>query len=282
VGSDSITEEKMIIPEWSEWVSSPGVRVAIILAAYLLAWIIHRLSRRMAAYLLGASRWASRKEEGMRPERLHTLNGLVAGVITFTAFAAATFMSLSLFFDSNTLIWIIGLFSAAFGLGARPIVSDFLSGISFLFEDSFDVGEKVELPGLAGGAVEGSVEAVNLRTTVIRAITGEPLVVPNGEIRVVRNYSRGHYSTANIRVRVPTADLGRALPLLEELGEQAVALLPDLLEPWHLISETGEMGQQTELTLLAKARFGRASELRPRLLTLIQERLQAAGIDLAS
>lgn len=272
----------MVVPEWSEWAASPGIKLAIILFAYLLAWVIHRLSRRIARYLLGASRWAARHEESVRPERLHTLNGLVAGVITFIAFAAATFMSLSLFFDSNTLIWIIGLFSAAFGLGARPVVSDFLSGISFLFEDSFDVGEKVELPGLAGGAVEGVVEAVNLRTTTIRAITGEPLVVPNGEIRVVRNFSRGQYSTANIRVRVPTADLSRVMLLLEELGEQAVALLPDLLEPWHLISETGEMGQQTELTLLAKARFGRASELRPKLLTLIQERMHAAGIDLAS
>ena len=62
-----------------------------------------------------------------------------------------------------------------------------------------------------------------------------------------------------------TADLGRAIPLLEELGQEAVGMLPNLLEPWQVISETGEMGQQTDLTLIAKARFGKAGEMRPRL-----------------
>ena len=87
----------------------------------------------------------------------------------------------------------MGLFSAGFGLGARPMVSDFLSGIGFMFEDTFDVSEKIEIPGLPGGSVMGLVEAVHLRTTVIRAMSGEPYIVPNGEIRVVRNFSRGDF-----------------------------------------------------------------------------------------
>ncbi len=36
-----------------------------------------------------------------------------------------------------------------------------------------------------------------------------------------------------------------------------------------------------ELTLLAKARYGKAGEMRPRLLKLVQERMAEAGIDLA-
>jgi hypothetical protein len=47
-----------------------------------------------------------------------------------------------------------------------------------------------------------------------------------------------------------------------------------------VISKYGEMGQQTELTLLAKARFGKAAELRPRLLALVQEHLAEADIQL--
>jgi hypothetical protein len=65
------------------------------------------------------------------------------------------------------------------------------------------------------------------------------------------------------------------------LGREAVSLLPNLLEPWQVISENGTIGQQTELTLLAKARFGKAAEMRPRLLALVQERLAEAGITLA-
>ena len=197
--------------------------------------------------------------------------GLIAGAIAFAALTAAILASMSLFVDTNTLIWIVGLFSAAFGLGARPLVSDFLSGVGFIFEDTFDVSDKVEFPGL-----------VNLRTTVIRSPSGESYTVPNGEIRVVRNFSRGLFSIANIKIKLATADLGRAIPLLEALGNEAVGLLPNLLEPWQVISETGEMGQQTDLTLMAKARFGKAGEMRPRLLELVQEQMVEAGIDLAS
>ena len=68
------------------------------------------------------------------------------------------------------------------------------------------------------------------------------------------------------------------MPLLEALGQQAVSVLPNLLEPWQVISENGTIGQQTELTLLAKAHFGKAAEMRPRLLALVQKRLAEAGI----
>jgi len=69
--------------------------------------------------------------------------------------------------------------------------------------------------------------------------------------------------------------------LLKELGDEAVSILPNLLEPWQILSETGVIGSQTELTLLAKARFGKAAEMRPRLLTLIQEQLGEAEIILS-
>jgi small-conductance mechanosensitive channel len=124
------------------------------------------------------------------------------------------------------------------------------------------------------------VESVNLRFTTIRSPSGELYTMPNGEIRVVRNFSRGSFSMARATFKIQASDLGEVLELLEELGTEAVTLLPNLLEPWQVLSETGAVGQQTELTLLAKARFGQAAEMRPRMLTLVQERLTAAGIDL--
>ena len=175
----------MDILDFNYWSSTPTGKVILIILFYFLAWVVIRLSRRLAKYVLKASHF-SRSQPHMRPERRETLQGLVAGAISFAAVAIATLISLSLFVDPSTLILIAGLFSAAFGLGARPLVSDFLSGVGFIFEDTFDVSEKVEVLGLAGGSVLGIVEAVNLRTTRIRAMSGEPCTVPNGEIRVVR------------------------------------------------------------------------------------------------
>jgi hypothetical protein len=68
--------------------------------------------------------------------------------------------------------------------------------------------------------------------------------------------------------------------LLEDLGRDAVSLLPNLLEPWQVISEEGTMGEHTELTLLTKAKFGQAAKLRPNLLALVQSRLRESDITL--
>lgn len=260
---------------YSWWIS-----LASIAAFFLAALVVQRLSRRIAERMLGLNQFVP---AGRRPrqERLNTLHGLYASAISFFAILIAILLSLSLFVDNDTLIWIVGLFSAAFGLSAQPLVSDFLSGISFIFEDAFEVGEKVAIIGVAGTEVEGVIEAVNLRTTKIRAPSGELLTVPNGQIRVIRNYSRGRFSTADVQIKIEAEDLSRALPVLEELGKEAVGRLPNMLEPWKVISETGAMGQQTELTLLAKARFGTAAELRPHLLALVQEKLAEAEITLA-
>ena len=252
-------------------------KILLIILFYLLAWIFHRLSNRIATRLIRLSRF--RKESQLRTERMETLHGLTSSGLTFIGFTVATFLSLLLFVDSNTLVWMIGLFSAAFGLGARPFLSDFLTGVAFLFEDTFDVGEKVEFIS-ATGDIDGVVEAVNLRTTEIRAPTGEQLTVPNGEIRLVRNYSRGRFSVADIQIKIAAEDVQEAIALLTQLAPEGVEQLPNLLEPWKIINKTGEMGHHVSLTLVAKARFGKAAEMRPRLLALVQERMEKAGIHL--
>ena len=250
--------------------------ILLIIVFYGLAWVVHRLSNRLAARLVGLTRL----QRQMWPQRQATLRGVASGIVSFVAIIAATLFSLSLFVDTDTLIWMVGLFSAAFGLGARPLVSDFLSGLSFLFENSFAVGEKVQMAGLPGGTVEGTIENVKLRTTYLRATTGELYTVPNGEIRVIRNFSRGRFSMASVHIKVNGVALQQTLDLLDKRATDAVAELPNLLEPWQVISESGVIGEHTELTILAKARFGHAAELRPRLLTLIQDWLAEAGIEL--
>ena len=253
-------------------------KLLLIVLFYLLALLFHRFSNRLAGRLVRVSRFR-KQEPPLSEERLQTLRGLVSSALTFLGFGVATFFTLLLFVDGDTLIWMIGLFSAAFGLGARPFLSDFLTGVAFFFEDTFGVGEKVELSGTSG-SINGVVEAVNMRTTEIRAPSGELLTVPNGEIRLIRNYSRGRFSVADINLKIAAEDVQKAIDLLIDIAEEAVTILPNLLEPWQVISKSGEMGNSVELTLIAKARFGQAAEMRPRLLAFVQEQFAAAEIQL--
>jgi small conductance mechanosensitive channel len=197
---------------------------------------------------------------------------LMASTISVGAFVTATIIALGQFLSGESLAIVAGLFTAAFGFGARTLIGDLLAGISNIFEDNFDVGEKVEMAHVTG-KVEGVIETMNLRTISIRAPSGELYVIPNGEVRVLRNFSRGRFSMANVKLKLAASDLSRALSHLQELSSDAVVALPNLLEPWQIISEAGTMGKNTELTLVAKASFGKAAELRPALLAWVQERL---------
>jgi small conductance mechanosensitive channel len=245
-----------------------------ILAFFLLAWLFSRLAGILSRRVIRLGGLASHRS---RPERQKTLYGLVQGIITVTFFVIAILLSLSQFVETTTLIWMIGLFGAGFGLSARPLISDVMAGTSFIFEDTFSVGEKVEILN-----IEGIIEAITLRTTWLRAPTGELFTIPNGDIRMVRNFSRGRFSMANITLIIPATDLERVLSLLDKLGKDAMSSLPNLIEPWRVISETGIIGQTAELTLLAKARFGKAAELRPKLLALVHKALEDEDIQLGS
>ena len=111
-----------MIGQMTAWLTTYSwvAHLAWILVFYVLAWLVHRLAWRLAGRIVQLSGLASRVH---RPglERQTTLRSLIASTISFVAFAAATLASLSLFVSVNTLIWMIGLFSAAFGLGARPV-----------------------------------------------------------------------------------------------------------------------------------------------------------------
>lgn len=252
--------------------------VVRILIYFVAAWLIAFLMKRLARRVLRFGQLAP-KDRKPSLQRQQTLEGLVSSSISLLAIIIAVLASLGLFIKPDTLAWMVGLFSAAFGLGARPLIGDFLAGLSFIFEDTFAVGEKVEIPG-ALLLMEGVVEAINLRTTLLRSPTGELYVVPNGEIRTVRNFSRGKFSVANVTLKILASDLGNVIMILEELEKEAIMQLPNLIEPWQIISPTGEIGHYTELTIVAKARFGKAAEMRPRLLNLVQERLGEADITL--
>lgn len=245
--------------------------------AFLLAWIVHRIARYLATTLGASLTGYIPPGLRIREERRRTLNDLVASLISFIAFVTAGVFALGRFIDTTTLVWMIGLFSAAFGLGARPLISDFLTGLSFMVEDAVQIGEKVEIMG-----IQGVVERINLRTTMVRAQTGELYVIPNGEVRVIRNFSRASFSSAEITIRLPAEQLAEALALLKQLAEEAVTTFPDLVEPWRVINHNGVLGAQVELSLLVHARFGRAADLRVALLVFLQERFTAANIPLAA
>ncbi|GAB2494266.1 mechanosensitive ion channel family protein [Promicromonospora xylanilytica] len=121
-----------------------------------------------------------------------------------------------------------GVAGVAIGFGAQSLVKDFLSGIFLLIEDQFGVGDIVDLDG----GVVGTVEAMGLRLTQVRAFDGTLWYVRNGEILRAGN-STQEWSRAVASVQVPLgtdvdvvrAALGRAVDRVKNDPEVADSLL---------------------------------------------------------
>lgn len=113
------------------------------------------------------------------------------------------------------LIAAAGIGSIAIGFGAQSLVKDVISGFFVLLENQYDVGDVVRL-----GEFSGTVERVDLRTTTLRDIDGLRHVVPNGEIRISTNYTRG-FSRYGLVLPVPyEQDLDRTIEIARAVAEE--------------------------------------------------------------
>lgn len=266
------------------------LQLVFVAAVFLLAWVISRQSGRLAGWFLRVARYdpSGGPEHEIETEdgrafverRRRTVQQLVAGIVTFTIFTLALILSLSQFFSLSNLAIVATVASNAFGFAARDYVGDLLNGISNIFENRFNVGDNVSIFRV-GDKVEGIVERMTVRTLSIRTRTGELINVPQGEVRILRNYTRGSYSGVDVIVRVSAVDLPAAVAELQVLAEEAPGRLPDCIEPWTLISRDGSLGSAAEIRIHARAQYGHGSGLRLRIMMLVEERLSAAGIPLA-
>lgn len=254
-------------------IPSVVLRLVLVLFYALVAWVLVRLTPHFVRPLIRSRARFSRRA-AWNDRRVSTISGLVIDLLRAFIVLLAIIFSLSLYVDSTGLFTFLGLFSAAFGLGARPLVSDYISGIIFLFEDQYTIGEKVEIFG-----VEGTVEDINLRTTHMRAPSGELFIVPNGEIRNVRNFARGTFSLGTVQVDVKSSRLDEVSEVLNRVAEQAAAAMPELIAPPEIISADGVIGAQTRFTLFAKAEYGKGAVVRRRLLAMIHDALAEAGVE---
>jgi small conductance mechanosensitive channel len=247
-------------------------------ADYLLRGALTFLVATIAARALAWLIWwigMSRLRLGQRPlseRRRVTLHDLIRSLMDGLAVLVTILAILGMFVQPAALVTAVGLFSAGIGFAARPYISDFLGGIVLLFEDQFALGDKVEI---GDRNVIGVVERVSLRTTYIRGEAGELWIVPNGDVRTIRNFTRGSFSPANIKLTIPTARLDEALALLAGIIADPG---PGVLAPPEIISEEGAIGETTVLMLIVRARHGQGPLVRQRLLAQLQPMLIEHGI----
>ncbi|WP_084653262.1 mechanosensitive ion channel family protein [Nocardioides insulae] len=152
--------------------------------------------------------------QGRRIQRAKTMGNVLKSVITVIIAAIFGTMILSAIgINIAPIIASAGIVGLAVGFGAQSLVKDYVSGMFMVFEDQYGVGDVIDL-----GEAIGTVEAVTLRVTRLRALDGTVWYVPNGEIRRVGNMSQ-NWSCAVVDINVGYhSDLARVKQLLQEIS----------------------------------------------------------------
>jgi small conductance mechanosensitive channel len=166
-------------------------RIALIVVAALLAIALMRGVVGLGVRHL-IERRAAETGEGILPpaeleRRVRTVARLVVRIAGAVIGIIAVLMVLDQFaIDIGPAVAGLGVAGIAVGLGAQTLVKDWLSGIFIVLENQFSEGDAVRIAG-----VDGIVEDFSLRRTTLRAADGSVHSVPNGQIVVASNLSRG-------------------------------------------------------------------------------------------
>jgi len=192
-----------------------ALRIVVILAlAWLLLALAGRLIRMFRSYM---QRKAPTSDEQARIETLARV--FRNGATVIIVIVAGTLILGELGISIAPILATAGVAGVAIGFGAQSLIKDYFNGFFLLFDDQLREGDVVEIAGKSG-----RVEEVTLRYVRLRDFDGHVHFVPNGEIKVVSNRTRG-FAFAAIDVGVGyDVDIDQALGVMREVG---VALRAD-------------------------------------------------------
>ncbi len=213
------------------WAFSSGLRVLLItLLAYALIRATTLLVRRFEHQL----KVGTDVDALERAKRAQTLGTVIRNVATALIVGIAGLMILrELRVDVTPVLTGAGIVGLAVGFGAQTLVRDIISGFFLILEDQVRVGDAAAINGAAG-----IVEAINLRTIVLRDVEGTVHVFPNGAINTLANRSK-EYSYYVIDVGIPyTEDPDRVTAILQRVGNELKMddrFGPLILEPLEIL-----------------------------------------------
>ncbi|KQY20021.1 mechanosensitive ion channel protein [Rhizobium sp. Root482] len=212
-----------------------------------------------------------------RRARIRTLLPILKNVLMILFVAVAIMMALSAMgIEIAPLIAGAGVVGVAIGFGAQTVVKDIISGMFYLLDDAFRVGEYV-----SSGSYKGTVESFSLRSVKLRHHRGAVYIVPFSELGAVQNLSRDWVvEKLTITVGYDT-DVDKARKIIKKIGQELLVdpeLAPITIQPLKMqgIDSMGDSG------LILRMKFttipGEQFTLKRRALMMINRAFHDAGI----
>lgn len=195
-----------------DWIMVHGLQIAGILfalwlARHFTAAIVGRLVRKT----IKREGFASKREEKQREDTL-------VGIMTIAVRIAVWIIGFMLIAQNigvelGPLLAGASILGVALGFGTQTLVKDMISGIFIIVENQYRVGDWVEIAG-----VDGEVQIINMRQTVLRDIDGNVHHIPNSLVGVATNQT-SQYSGINISFGVDyDTDIDKLEEIINDVG----------------------------------------------------------------
>lgn len=224
----TIIEELVASFDWrsiSKQLIVVGIRVLFTLLFFYIVnkiakWLIENLFNR---YLKSRSRLSNQKMSNRNETIYRVINNVYHSIFIF--FLMYTLLEI-LSFPVGTLLASAGVVGLALSLGAQGFVSDLVNGMTILSERQLDIGDEVNIE-----EVSGTVMNINLRTTQVKDFDGTMHYIPNREIIIISNRSKGDMRALIDIYLFHDTDIDKVRTIIEQVNKEFVPKFPEITVP---------------------------------------------------
>lgn len=192
----------------ADWMQAEGLDFLLNLAAAIAIFIIGRIVIRFIV---------SGMRKGMLRQRVDkTLEAFICNIVRIGLLIVVLLMALgTLGVQTSSFVAVLGAAGLAVGLALQGSLSNFAAGVLIVFFRPYKAGDYIEAAG-----VSGTVEEVQILTTILNSPDNKRVIVPNGQVMasVITNYSANDKRRVDLVFGVSYGnDLHRVRTALEEL-----------------------------------------------------------------
>lgn len=169
----------------------------------------------------------------------------------------------------------LGILGLVIGLGAQKFINDLISGFFIIFEQHFNVGDKIEIQGFKGEVID-----IGLKTTKIRNWKGEIKILSNGEISNLINFSKED-SIAVVEFGIAYREnIQQVIDLLNAELPKLISLYPQITEAPKVSGVIDLASSSVNLRVIAKTQNEQHYDVERGIRQRIKEILDANNIEI--
>ena len=215
-------------------------------------------------------------KEGPNQRRKRTVARVIRSITKYTVGIVSIIIILSIWgVNVGPALAGLGILGLVIGLGAQKFINDLIAGFFIIFEHHFDVGDKIEVKGFKGEVID-----IGLKTTKIKNWKNEVLILANGELNSLINFSKD-LSMAAVEFGIAyKEDMQKTIDLLNVELPKLRLLYPDMVEDPKVLGVTNLNSSSVDLRVICKTLNEKHYPIERAIRQRIKELLDEHGIEI--